>query len=303
MSMNIRYEKKDKDIYYGISDGRSRLHCAAHLHRDLELILYRSGETLATADSRRHRLMPGDLFLTFPNQIHSYETEGPEDFSIMILKPDLLPELADEFELSVPESAVLPGGAANPRINALFDAVVEICCQPEESVPYRKEKLHGYLLAMFAEILSGMKLVGLPADDSGALRSIIFYCTRHYAGDLSLSVLSDKLGLNRYYISHLFSKRLGMCFNDYVNSLRISEACRMLLNSDDSVTDICFHVGFGTLRTFNRAFVRHTGKTPSEYRKNATHTEAAPTHGGKAPPLPPPVPAPPPPEDDGCCFF
>lgn len=49
--------------------------------------------------------MPGDLFLTFPNQIHSYETEGPEDFSIMILKPDLLPELADEFELSVPESA------------------------------------------------------------------------------------------------------------------------------------------------------------------------------------------------------
>lgn len=281
MSLNVRYEKKDKDIYYGISGSRSRLHCAAHLHRELELVLYRAGETVASADSRRYNLMAGDLFLTFPNQIHSYETVVKEDYSIMILKPDLLPELSDEFDLSVPESAVLAGGAFDPQINALFDAIVAICRQPEETVPYRTEKLHGYLLALFAEILSGMNLVGVPQDDSGALRSIIFYCTRHYTGDLSLSVLADKLGLNRYYISHLFSRKLGMRFNDYVNSLRISEACRMLLNSDDSVTDICFHVGFGTLRTFNRAFIRHTGRTPSEYRKSALPVDTASTHEEK----------------------
>ena len=278
MSMNVVYEKKEKDLYYGISGARSRLRCAAHLHRELELVLYRAGKTVAGCDSRRYNLQPGDLFLTFPNQIHSYETEEKEDYSIIIVKPDMIPELSDEFDLSVPESAVLPGGAFNPRINALFGAIVEICRQPDDAVPYRREKLHGYLLALFAEILSGMKLIGLPQDDSGALRSIIFYCTRHYAGDLSLSVLSDKLGLNRYYISHLFSNKLGMRFNDYVNSLRISEACRMLLNSDDSVTDICFHVGFGTLRTFNRAFVRHTGKTPSEYRRNTPPAEASSTH-------------------------
>lgn len=281
MSLNVRYEKKDKDIYYGISGPCNRLQCSAHLHRELELVLYRTGETVAAADSRRYNLKPGDLFLTFPNQIHSYETAVKEDYSIMILKPDLIPELSDELELSVPESAVVAGGAFDPRINALFDAIVAICRQPEEAVSYRTEKLHGYLLALFAEILSGMKLIGVPQDDSGALRSIIFYCTRHYMGDLSLSVLSDKLGLNRYYISHLFSQKLGMRFNDYVNSLRISEACRMLLNSDDSVTDICFHVGFGTLRTFNRAFIKHTGRTPSDYRKSALPAVAVPTHEEK----------------------
>lgn len=281
MSLNVRYEKKDKDIYYGISGPCNRLQCSAHLHRELELVLYRAGETVAAADSRRYNLKPGDLFLTFPNQIHSYETAVKEDYSIMILKPDLIPELSDVLELSVPESAVVAGGAFDPRINALFDAIVAICRQPEKAVPYRTEKLHGYLLALFAEILSGMKLIGVPQDDSGALRSIIFYCTRHYMGDLSLSVLADKLGLNRYYISHLFSQKLGMRFNDYVNSLRISEACRMLLNSDDSVTDICFHVGFGTLRTFNRAFIKHTGRTPSDYRKSALPAVAVPTHEEK----------------------
>ena len=140
MSLNVRYEKKDKDIYYGISGPRNCLHCSAHLHRELELVLYRAGETVAAADSRRYDLKPGDLFLTFPNQIHSYETAVKEDYSIMILKPDLIPELSDELELSVPESAVVAGGAFDPRINSLFDAIVAICRQPEEAVPYRTDR-------------------------------------------------------------------------------------------------------------------------------------------------------------------
>lgn len=268
MSLNIKYEKKDQE-FYAVSPAYrgGRLQCAAHLHRELELVLYRSGKTLATSDSGHYLLMPGDLFLTFPNQIHSYETLEREDYSLMIVKPELMPELADEFDLSVPTSAIVPSAAFDPRITSLYEAIQDLYERPKETVAYRREKLHGYLLALFSEILSRMTLIGLPQEDSGALRSIIFYCTRHYADDLSLSVLSDKLELNRYYISHLFSQKLGMRFNDYVNSLRISEACRMLLHSDDSVTDICFHTGFATLRTFNRAFLKHVGKTPSEYRR------------------------------------
>ena len=148
MSLNVRYEKKDKDIYYGISGPCNRLQCSAHLHRELELVLYRAGETVA---ARRYNLKPGDLFLTFPNQIHSYETAVKEDYSIMILKPDLIPELSDVLELSVPESAVVAGGAFDPRINALFDAIVAICRQPEEAVPYRTDICSRCLRRFFRE--------------------------------------------------------------------------------------------------------------------------------------------------------
>ena len=105
-------------------------------------------------------------------------------------------------------------------------------------------------------------------NDSGALRSIVSYCTRNFSEDLSLSVLEEKLHLNKYYISHLFSNRLGIRFNDYINSLRISEACRFLLNTDLNVTEISELVGFNTLRTFNRAFTKQIGASPTEYRKN-----------------------------------
>ena len=64
----------------------------------------------------------------------------------------------------------------------------------------------------------------------------------------------------------MINSRLHIGFNDYVNSLRISSACKRLVKSDDTVTEISETVGFNTLRTFNRAFRKQMGMTPSEYR-------------------------------------
>ena len=78
--------------------------------------------------------------------------------------------------------------------------------------------------------------------------------------------LEQELHLNKYYISHLFSQTLGIRFNDYLHYLRISEACKLLRNTDYSITEIGDAVGYNTPRTFNRAFLKQTGTTPTEYR-------------------------------------
>ena len=124
------------------------------------------------------------------------------------------------------------------------------------------------MLALFSELLSRMETTRPQVGDSETLRALVSYCSRNFAENLSLSVLEEHLHLNKYYISHLFSEKLGMRFNDYVNSLRISEAQRLLVNSDLSITHISEQVGFNTLRTFNRAFFKQMGLTPSEYRKS-----------------------------------
>ena len=62
------------------------------------------------------------------------------------------------------------------------------------------------------------------------------------------------------------SNKLHIGFNDYINSLRVSNACKHLLKTDLSITEISEIVGFNTLRTFNRAFVKQMGITPSDYR-------------------------------------
>ena len=81
--------------------------------------------------------------------------------------------------------------------------------------------------------------------------------------------MEEELHLSKYYISHLFGSKIGTGFNDYINALRVSEACRYLRRTNKSITEISALVGFGTLRTFNRAFFKQVGMSPSEYRKTA----------------------------------
>ena len=58
-----------------------------------------------------------------------------------------------------------------------------------------------------------------------------------------------------------------MNFCDYINSLRLVDAVNMLGNENASITEIAYASGFSTLRTFNRAFLKYYGVTPSEYKR------------------------------------
>ena len=263
MSLNVRYEQKTQDIAFL---GGHNVQCLPHLHRELELICLLEGEVVAYADSTRCVLHAGDVFLTFPNQIHSYEKRTPETHVGFIFKPDIVPEMMETFTMGLPQSPVIKGAANEPRIRALIDALTET--REREPFSHLSDLRRGYLLALCAELIPLMTVVKLPVGDSESLRTIVSFCTRNYAENLSLSLLEEKLHLNKYYISHLFSGRLGLRFNDYINSLRISEACRYLLNSDHSITEIGSLVGFNTPRTFNRAFIKQMGVSPTDYRRS-----------------------------------
>ena len=64
----------------------------------------------------------------------------------------------------------------------------------------------------------------------------------------------------------MVSKSTGYALIDHLHNLRVSKARKMLTDTYASITDIAFESGFSSLRTFNRVFVKYTGKTPSDYR-------------------------------------
>ncbi|MGJ4747045.1 helix-turn-helix domain-containing protein [Leptospira sp. SA-E8] len=84
---------------------------------------------------------------------------------------------------------------------------------------------------------------------------------------LGLADLADELALSTHQVSELINQELGKNFSAFVNDYRIKEACELLLKEPDrSILDIAFEVGFATKSSFHRAFQKHTGKTPSEFR-------------------------------------
>ncbi|MCP4132765.1 MAG: AraC family transcriptional regulator [bacterium] len=87
--------------------------------------------------------------------------------------------------------------------------------------------------------------------------------------DLTLKSLSRELEINQHQLSEILNNVLEVNFNAYVNTYRIEEAKKMLIEEPGrSITSICNAVGFNSTTTFNSGFVKQTGQTPREFRKS-----------------------------------
>ncbi len=269
MSRELLYENRTDEFYCreAISQNR-KLSVRPHLHKHLELVALFEGEVTAVIDSREYFMKAGDVLLTFPHQVHSFRADNTERYLLFILDPELIPEYSDQLLLSLPNSPLIPRLLERkPYIKEIFCALPNVSGRKGREHPFCETTRRGYLLALFGELLSEMSIAPTSGADATVLREIIDYCMRNYTSDLSLSVLETELHISKYYISHLFSERMKVRFNDYINSFRVSAACRYLEQSNKSVTEISRIVGFNTLRTFNRAFAKQVGTTPSAYKK------------------------------------
>jgi AraC-like DNA-binding protein len=84
-----------------------------------------------------------------------------------------------------------------------------------------------------------------------------------------VSELATLLGISRESLSRDFGAWYGTSLSAYLKQRQIAHAQTLLERSDLSTTRIAYLCGFGTRRTFYRAFKRVTGKSPDQYRRTA----------------------------------
>jgi AraC-like DNA-binding protein len=102
------------------------------------------------------------------------------------------------------------------------------------------------------------------------LNELINFISENYTSSFTRELLAEKTGLSPDYLSRMFKIHTGKKINDYINDIRIDEACRLLKESDGKIIDIAFSVGFESLATFNRSFIKKIKVSPTEYRLNHT---------------------------------
>jgi len=99
------------------------------------------------------------------------------------------------------------------------------------------------------------------------LRDILNEIRDNFRKPLQQRVLARNAGLTPAAYSRFFHSATGVKFIEYVNDLRVGHACRMLIETDMPVTDVCFDSGFTSLSNFNRAFRKRRQMSPSEFRE------------------------------------
>lgn len=93
------------------------------------------------------------------------------------------------------------------------------------------------------------------------------YMDGHYNEPLTLGVLAKELHLNPYRLHHIFRRITGVTPADYILTKRITEAKRLLMNTNLSVTDIAMSVGIVSASHFSTVFHKRTGHSPTVFRQ------------------------------------
>jgi len=114
----------------------------------------------------------------------------------------------------------------------------------------------------------GKKTTELSGATVQKIQHAVVYIHDNYMHDISREGLAAHIQINADHFGKAFRHYTGKKMNEYINELRIKRAAVMLKESDEAVIHIAFAVGFESLRTFNRAFLKVMGITPTEYRSD-----------------------------------
>lgn len=110
--------------------------------------------------------------------------------------------------------------------------------------------------------------IALPFSDNERIKPILNYLSENIADSHSLQSIGTRFGISERSLSRLFQQTLSTSFLQYLKLLRIIKAIELMLQTDMSMNEITYEIGYGSLSAFSEAFMQLTNFRPSEFKKN-----------------------------------
>ena len=105
-------------------------------------------------------------------------------------------------------------------------------------------------------------------SDSRRVLKVKNYIAKNYTEEIRLNTLADIAGMSPSAFSRFFKSHTGRTLSEYIIEQRLGYASRMLVDTTNSVAEICYACGFNNLSNFNRIFKKKKNCSPTEFREN-----------------------------------
>lgn len=283
--MSAKYEqislREDESFFTGIFQDNLEK-CTWHYHNNYEISFITEGTGKRIVADSIEEFQPGDLVFIGRNLPHVWIAEKEQrvisgrtlemvflQFSANILFPQLLalPEFGyvkKSLELSergiqivgqtlneVSEIMLqLPYLKGFDRINHFY-RLMDIIGKSNSNIQLASEE---YMRKKFT---TGNRRIALLHD----------YLMNHYREEIDLKKLAELVNMAEGSLCRFFKMNVGTSIFDYLNQIKVEFACKLLMDPDLGIVDVCLDSGFNNLSHFNKQFRKNTGVTPTEYRK------------------------------------
>ena len=127
--------------------------------------------------------------------------------------------------------------------------------------------LHELSISDGARELASSSFAKVNVDsDSRRILKVKDYISSHFTEEIRLAELAELVGMSPTSFSRFFKLRTSKTLSEYIVEIRLGVAARQLVDTTDSVSEICYGCGFNTLSNFNRLFRKNKGCSPTEFR-------------------------------------
>jgi AraC-like DNA-binding protein len=252
-----------------------------HFHPEYELTLIVSGEGRRFVGDHIGDFAAGDLVLLGRNLPHTWHSR-PAEFSSPPRSHAVVIQFADDFLgagfFAKPElnrvRRLLKRSAVGLRFGRRTQAAISqrmIAMRELDPLPRLVE-----LIAMLdllarrrdaTELSTAGFAPSLRVEDRQRIDRVYRYVNDNFTGQLGLDAAARLVHMSASTFSRFFHRTSGKHFTAYVNELRVGSACRLLIETDQGISQIALEVGFGNLSNFNRRFLELKKMRPRDYRQ------------------------------------
>ncbi|MCI5779558.1 MAG: AraC family transcriptional regulator [Lentisphaeria bacterium] len=257
-----------------------------HVFSELALVLHPNG-AVHYAEGRGCALGRGDVILMHPGRIHGYANAGDLEIFNIVYEAEKLPLPRFDggsmrlFNLLVMPQADVRSSPEKPLLRLPEETLARAEALAFELQKELEGDEPGKSLRAYAIFINLLTLIcraggGLPHSKgySGALAPALNYLNMHFREIPDLDALARGANMSRRGFFRHFRELTGMSPLQYRHDRCLSEARRLLLNTDMTLSEIAYECGFYDSNHLNRMFKTATGIPPGRFRRQA-HPSAA----------------------------
>ncbi len=247
-----------------------------HFHPQYELTYIVQSTGIRYVGDSMQPFGPGDLVLVGKNLPHSWKTidSKSEYVKCIVIQWDetLLEDWLDKPEFFPLKSMLQKSWRGlffdRKTAFALEDSLVSIAHQsPFERLITLLNILNHLATQSNMKFVAGPNFgKSLSSKESERINLINDYIKNNIQNQYSLTEISEKISMSKEAFCRFFKKTFDKTFSNYVNEYKITTACKMLIETDLSISEIGYCSGFNNLSFFHNQFKKHKAITPKNYR-------------------------------------